>query len=219
MSAGTVRVPLSAVAHGRSGDKGNHANVAVIAYTATNWRRLLKRPRGWDGPVPDAGHCYRFCLSNEHVDVVLTGPATAAHPAVSRQVADRADRPTGRLDRRLDRRLAVLPQAEDEDRHAPALDQLLAQPQLPGLLQPPTVARIERDEDDAGGDLQHHARQVALARLRDMELQRHPPRGPIADQTLDLRAQQRRGRQEQDRERHWVSLPGHAPSLMSRVGG
>ena len=31
--SGTVRVPLSAIAHGRSGDKGNHANVAVIAYT------------------------------------------------------------------------------------------------------------------------------------------------------------------------------------------
>lgn len=29
----TTRRPLSAVAHGRSGDKGNHANVAVIAYT------------------------------------------------------------------------------------------------------------------------------------------------------------------------------------------
>src|SRR5688572_24176632 len=29
----TTRVPLSYVAHGRSGDKGNHANVAVIAYT------------------------------------------------------------------------------------------------------------------------------------------------------------------------------------------
>ena len=28
-----TRRPLSAVAHGRSGDKGNHANVAVIAYT------------------------------------------------------------------------------------------------------------------------------------------------------------------------------------------
>ena len=26
-------VPLSAIAHGRSGDKGNHANIAVIAYT------------------------------------------------------------------------------------------------------------------------------------------------------------------------------------------
>jgi hypothetical protein len=27
------RVSLSQIAHGRSGDKGNHANVAVIAYT------------------------------------------------------------------------------------------------------------------------------------------------------------------------------------------
>ncbi len=50
---------------------------AVIAYTATRWRKLLKRPRGWDGPVPTAGDCYRFCLSSPHVDVVLTGPATA----------------------------------------------------------------------------------------------------------------------------------------------
>src|SRR5438067_10685797 len=31
---------LSAIAHGRSGDKGNHANVAVIAYT----------PAGFDWP-------------------------------------------------------------------------------------------------------------------------------------------------------------------------
>ena len=28
----TRTVPLSAIAHGRSGDKGNHANVAVIAF-------------------------------------------------------------------------------------------------------------------------------------------------------------------------------------------
>ena len=27
------KVPLSQIAHGRSGDKGNHAHVAVIAYT------------------------------------------------------------------------------------------------------------------------------------------------------------------------------------------
>ena len=25
-------VPLSRIAHGRSGDKGNHANVAIVAY-------------------------------------------------------------------------------------------------------------------------------------------------------------------------------------------
>jgi aryl-alcohol dehydrogenase-like predicted oxidoreductase len=47
---------------------------AVVAYTATRWRGLLKRPKGWSGPVMTAGDCYRFCLSNPHVDVVLTGP-------------------------------------------------------------------------------------------------------------------------------------------------
>ena len=33
-------VPLSAIAHGRSGDKGNHANVAVIAYTEAGFAWL-----------------------------------------------------------------------------------------------------------------------------------------------------------------------------------
>lgn len=51
---------------------------AIIAYTATSWRKLLKRPSGWSGQVMTAGDCYRFCLSNEHVDVTLTGPATTA---------------------------------------------------------------------------------------------------------------------------------------------
>src|SRR5712691_7124048 len=35
-----TQVPLSAIAHGRSGDKGNHANVAVIAYTAVGYAWL-----------------------------------------------------------------------------------------------------------------------------------------------------------------------------------
>jgi hypothetical protein len=39
MSA-TATVPLSVIAHGRSGDKGNHANVAVIAYTPTGFAWL-----------------------------------------------------------------------------------------------------------------------------------------------------------------------------------
>src|SRR3954467_4465435 len=39
MSA-TVTVPLSTIAHGRSGDKGNHANVAVIAYTEAGFAWL-----------------------------------------------------------------------------------------------------------------------------------------------------------------------------------
>jgi aryl-alcohol dehydrogenase-like predicted oxidoreductase len=47
---------------------------AIIAYTATRWRGLLKRPKNWSGPVMTASDCYRFCLSNPNVDIVLTGP-------------------------------------------------------------------------------------------------------------------------------------------------
>lgn len=49
---------------------------AITAYTATRWRKLLKAPKGWTGKVPDAGDCYRFCLSSPHVDVTLCGPAS-----------------------------------------------------------------------------------------------------------------------------------------------
>jgi predicted aldo/keto reductase-like oxidoreductase len=51
---------------------------AVLAYTATSWRKLLKKPSGWDGPAMTAGDCYRFQLSSPHVDLALTGPATRA---------------------------------------------------------------------------------------------------------------------------------------------
>ena len=51
---------------------------AVVAYTATSWRRLLTAPRGWTGKVPTAGDCYRFCLTSPHVDIVLMGPRNAA---------------------------------------------------------------------------------------------------------------------------------------------
>jgi aryl-alcohol dehydrogenase-like predicted oxidoreductase len=47
---------------------------AVVAYTATSWRKLLHAPRGFDGRAATAGDCYRFCLSSPSVDVVLTGP-------------------------------------------------------------------------------------------------------------------------------------------------
>jgi aryl-alcohol dehydrogenase-like predicted oxidoreductase len=49
---------------------------AVVAYTATSWGRLLRRPRGWQGAVPTPADCYRFCLSSPHVDVVLMGAAS-----------------------------------------------------------------------------------------------------------------------------------------------
>ncbi|MEJ7597759.1 MAG: aldo/keto reductase [Kofleriaceae bacterium] len=51
-------------------------NPNLVAYTATSWRKLLKRPAGWEGNVMTAGDCYRFCLSSPHVDLVLTGPAS-----------------------------------------------------------------------------------------------------------------------------------------------
>jgi len=51
---------------------------AIIAYTATAWRKLLAAPKGWNGKVPTAGDCYRFCLASPHVDVALTGPRTVA---------------------------------------------------------------------------------------------------------------------------------------------
>lgn len=51
---------------------------SVLAYTATAWRRLLKKPKGWDGPAMTAGDCYRFQLSNPHVDIALTGPKSRA---------------------------------------------------------------------------------------------------------------------------------------------
>jgi hypothetical protein len=36
------QVPLSDIAHGRSGDKGNHANVAVLAYTPAGYDWLRR---------------------------------------------------------------------------------------------------------------------------------------------------------------------------------
>jgi predicted aldo/keto reductase-like oxidoreductase len=50
----------------------------ILAYTATAWRKLLKRPKGWAGPIMSAGDCYRFQLSSPHVDVALCGPRSRA---------------------------------------------------------------------------------------------------------------------------------------------
>jgi aryl-alcohol dehydrogenase-like predicted oxidoreductase len=62
---------------------------AVLAYTATSWRQLLKPVAGIEMPpfpgdagatVPPmtAGLCYRFCLGSPHVHTVWTGPADRA---------------------------------------------------------------------------------------------------------------------------------------------
>jgi aryl-alcohol dehydrogenase-like predicted oxidoreductase len=51
-------------------------NTGVVAYTATRWTALLRRPRGWPagGRVPTPGMAYRFVLSNPAVHVCLTAP-------------------------------------------------------------------------------------------------------------------------------------------------
>jgi aryl-alcohol dehydrogenase-like predicted oxidoreductase len=56
----------------------HHRKPAIVAYTATSWRKLLTVPRGWEGPTMTAGDCYRFCLSSPHVDLTLCGPANRA---------------------------------------------------------------------------------------------------------------------------------------------
>jgi predicted aldo/keto reductase-like oxidoreductase len=51
------------------------SRAGIVAFTATRWGHLLQRPRGLDEkvPVPTAGDCYRFCLTDPHVDVVTAG--------------------------------------------------------------------------------------------------------------------------------------------------
>ena len=49
----------------------------VLAYTATRWGGLLRRPRGWPRTeaVATAAQCYRFVLSNLSVNACLTAPS------------------------------------------------------------------------------------------------------------------------------------------------
>ena len=48
----------------------------VIGYTATRWRTLFDPGLTPEGdPTPTAPDCYRFVLSNPHVDLCLAGPA------------------------------------------------------------------------------------------------------------------------------------------------
>jgi len=48
----------------------------IIGFNATKHKSLLRKPKGWkvDKPVPTAGDCYRFVLSNPSIDIVLAGP-------------------------------------------------------------------------------------------------------------------------------------------------
>jgi aryl-alcohol dehydrogenase-like predicted oxidoreductase len=61
----------------------------IAAYTATCWGKLLQPPKGWSGPAATAGDCYRFCLTNPHVDLVVSAPKTAAQMRENMQALER----------------------------------------------------------------------------------------------------------------------------------
>jgi len=50
----------------------------LVAFTATRWGKLLKRPRGAPSDVVplDAADCYRFALGRDEVSLCVTGPRT-----------------------------------------------------------------------------------------------------------------------------------------------
>jgi len=48
----------------------------VITFTATRWGTLLEPPSGWTDDPPTAADCYRFCLAQKAVHVVLSAPRT-----------------------------------------------------------------------------------------------------------------------------------------------
>jgi len=48
----------------------------VVAFTATRWRTLLEPVAGWAGEPPTAVDCYRYCLAQPAIKLVLTAPRT-----------------------------------------------------------------------------------------------------------------------------------------------
>ena len=75
----TLMIRYNAAHRGAEQDIFPHVkvhNTGIVGYTATRWTYLLRRPKGLpkDSPVPTAGQCYRFVLSNPDVNVCLTAP-------------------------------------------------------------------------------------------------------------------------------------------------
>jgi aryl-alcohol dehydrogenase-like predicted oxidoreductase len=54
------------------------ARTPIVAFTATRWGTLLEPHAAWPGPPPSAADCYRFCLAQSSVQVVLTAPRSRA---------------------------------------------------------------------------------------------------------------------------------------------
>lgn len=53
------------------------ARTPIVSFTATRWGTLLKPCAEWPGP-PAASDCYRFCLAQPAVHLVLTAPRSLA---------------------------------------------------------------------------------------------------------------------------------------------
>jgi aryl-alcohol dehydrogenase-like predicted oxidoreductase len=50
------------------------ARTPIVGFTATRWGTLLEPYADWPGPPPTATDCYRYCLAQPAVHVVLTAP-------------------------------------------------------------------------------------------------------------------------------------------------
>jgi aryl-alcohol dehydrogenase-like predicted oxidoreductase len=50
----------------------------VVAFTATRWGTLLEPHLQWNSEPPTAADCYRYCLAQPAVHVVLTAPKSIA---------------------------------------------------------------------------------------------------------------------------------------------
>jgi aryl-alcohol dehydrogenase-like predicted oxidoreductase len=58
----------------------------VVAFTATRWGTLLKPPIGWPGEPPSAVDCYRYCLAQGAVHIVLSAPRSLVELDANLQV-------------------------------------------------------------------------------------------------------------------------------------
>ena len=56
--------------------EARRAGLPLVAFTATRWRTLLKGHPDWDDTPPSALDCYRYCLAQPGVSVVLTAATT-----------------------------------------------------------------------------------------------------------------------------------------------
>jgi len=64
------------------------ARTPIVAFTATRWGTLLEPYAEWPGPPPTASDCYRFCLAQPPVHVVLTAPRSLAELKQSLKVLE-----------------------------------------------------------------------------------------------------------------------------------